>query len=75
MPLRLGQIADLGQRVEEGLAVGIARLGQETGVQHQVGQAQGAGCVPGPMEAVQPFGAGGRVAEAARDFWMVRGVV
>src|SRR5207248_541737 len=64
--LSLGQIAHLGERVEERLAVGIARLGKEARVQHEVGQAQCLGTVEGPAEAGEAFGPGRRSAEAAR---------
>ena len=59
------ELADLAQRVEERLAGRVADLGDEAGVEHQVGQAQLAGAVQGPLEAFESFGPQGRVAEAA----------
>ena len=60
-----GHLAGLGQGVEHRRAAGVADLGQEAGVEHQVGQAQRDGPVEGPGEPIEPLGAVGGVAEAA----------
>ena len=71
----LGQVADLVERVEERLAGRVAHLGDEPGVQHQVRQAEFFGAGERPLEAFEPLGAGGRVAEPAGAFDVCRGGV
>src|SRR5262249_28902606 len=44
---------------------GVARLGDEAGVQHQILQTQSEGTVEGPLEALEALSPGCRVAEAA----------
>ena len=63
--LGLGHGADLAERVEERLAVGVVRLGQEPGVQRQIRQAEGAGAVERPGEAFEAGRPVGGVAETA----------
>ena len=71
---RLCQGADFAERVEERLAIGVVRFGQETGVQRQVGQAEGAGAVERPGEAFEAFRTvAGLPKPPVR--WMVCGVV
>ena len=62
---RHGQVADSAKRVEERLAVRIARLRQEAGVQRQVGQAERTSALQGPLQALQTLRPQLRVAEAA----------
>ena len=63
----LRERADLAQRVEERLAVGVARLGDEAGVQHQVAQPQRPRALQRPQEAFQAFRARGRDCRSRRS--------
>ena len=54
-PSSAGELAGLRQGVEHRRAVGIVGLGQEAGVEHQVGQAQRQGAVEGPLQPLEPL--------------------
>src|SRR5579875_441205 len=60
-----GQGTDLAECVEERFAIGMSRLRQESGVQHQIGQSQSPRAVERPAEAFQTFAARRWIAEAA----------
>jgi hypothetical protein len=62
----LGEVADLGERVDKRLAIGVARFGKEPGMEHQVGETEILGALQGPLKSFETLGPSGRIAEAAR---------